>query len=125
MKTDKEQKENRRNPRIKTANLVNYELLDQDNRPIGKGRGKAINLSVSGLLLKTDTPLQGVFVVLMTIDLEGNEVKVRGRLIHSTPDESGGFFSGIEFKGPKDKQIDVIVSFVKTYQQMRHRMKNL
>lgn len=123
MQTVEKSKDNRKNPRIKTANLVDYTLFDQDGKPLGQGKGRTINLSLNGILLKTTSPLQGVYVLLMTIDLNGNDVKVEGRLVYSTEDGTGHYLSGIEFKGPMDRQVDAIVAFVKTYQQTRHRIK--
>ena len=120
---EEKNKENRKNPRIKTANLVDYTLFDSDGNSVGQGKGRTINLSLNGILLKTNNPVQGVYVLLMTIDLNGNNVKVEGRLVYSTRDETGHYLSGIEFRGPRDRQVDAIVAFVKTYQQMRHRVK--
>lgn len=121
---NKGSKDHRRNPRIETSNLVDYTLFDNDGKAVGKGKGRTINLSQNGILLKTPNPLKGVFVLLMTIDLNGNAVKVDGRLVYSTMDDSSGhFMSGIEFTGPKAKQVDAIVAFVKAYQRTKHRAK--
>ncbi len=122
---DKKTVDHRRNPRIETSNLVDYTLYDQDGKALGKGKGRTLNLSQNGILLKTPNPLKGVFVLLMTIDLNGNPVKVDGRLVYSTMDPVTGYFmSGIEFTGPKAKQIDAIVAFVKAYQRSKHRSKD-
>ncbi|MFA6011290.1 MAG: PilZ domain-containing protein [Desulfobacteraceae bacterium] len=116
--------EHRRNPRIETSNLVDYTLFDSNGKALAKGKGRTINLSQNGILLKTPNPLKGVFVLLMAIDLSGNMVKVEGRLVYSTMDEvTGHYKSGIEFTGPKAKQVDAIVAFVKAYQRTKHRSK--
>ncbi len=115
--------EHRRNPRIKTSNLVDYTLFDDHGTALGTGKGRTLNLSQNGILLKTANPLKGVYVLLMTIDLNGNTIRVEGRLVYSTLDETGHYMSGIEFTGPRDKQVDAIVAFVKNYQQIKHRLK--
>lgn len=116
--------EQRRNPRIETSNLVDYTLFDRDRKSLGKGRGLAMNLSQNGLLLKTQKPLNGVFVVLMAIDLKGNAVQVDGRLIYTAKHETSGYYmSGVEFIGPRDKQLHAIVSFVKAYQHKKHQRR--
>lgn len=122
---DTKSADHRRHPRIETSNLVEYTLFDQDGQSVGKGKGRTLNLSQNGILLKTPNPLKGVFVLLMTIDLNGNPVKVEGRLVYSTIDPVTGYYmSGIEFTGPKAKQVDAIVAFVKAYQRSRHRSKD-
>ena len=117
-----EKQDHRRNPRIETSNLVDYTLFDNDGKTIGQGKGRTLNLSQNGILLKTPRPLDGVFVMLMAIDLNGNTVKVEGRLVYSTMDMPSGYFlSGIEFTGPKEKQVDAIVAFVKAYNHSKHK----
>lgn len=115
----------RRSPRIETANTVEYTIYDVERKTLDKGFGNTINLSQTGLLLKTPKPLSGVFVVVMTIDLAGNKIQVEGRLVYSVEDEaSGDFLSGIEFVGPKDQQLQAIVAFVKAYQRKKHIKSN-
>ena len=71
-------KEKRRCPRIETVNVVSYLLYDEKGVRIDQGKGRTINISQSGVLLETDKPLEGVYIVLMTIDLEGNRLKIKG-----------------------------------------------
>ncbi|MBN1277565.1 MAG: PilZ domain-containing protein [Deltaproteobacteria bacterium] len=117
-------KELRRHPRIEAVNNVGYALFDDTGKRITTGKGQTLNLSQSGTLLKTRDPIKGVFVVLVTIDLEGKQVKVRGRVRHTQRDESSGFYlTGVEFIGPRDEQLQAIVSFVKAYQHKKNKTK--
>ncbi|MFH0996767.1 MAG: PilZ domain-containing protein [Pseudomonadota bacterium] len=109
-------REQRRNPRIETSNLVDYTLYDIKGKAMNHGKGRTLNLSQNGILLETLRPLEGVFVMLMTIDLDGKNVKVKGRLIYSNLQKTTGhYLSGIDFFGPKDQQVAAIVAFVKSY----------
>jgi len=109
--------EKRRAPRIKTLNQVGYAIFDAKGKRIGLGRGQTVNLSQTGTLLETDTVIQGAYIVLMTIDLEGKKIKVQGRVVRSEPTVAGeGFLTGIEFMGPREEQLEAIVAFVKAYQ---------
>lgn len=117
-------KDLRRHPRIEAVNSVGYALFDDTGKRITTGKGQTLNLSQSGTLLKTRDPIQGVFVVLVTIDLEGKQVKVRGRVRHTKRDESSGsYLTGVEFIGPRDEQLQAIVSFVKAYQHKKNKPK--
>ena len=117
--------EKRRHSRIDTANLVGYVLFDEKRTKIDQGKGRTLNLSQSGALLETPKPLRGSFIVLMTIDLEGKKIKVKGRVANtrkSTTTEC--YLTGIEFIGSKDEQLGAIVAFVKAYHRRKHISQN-
>ena len=113
--------EKRKHPRINTSNEVDYILLDKNNEKIGHGKGKTRNLSQSGTLLETRAPLKGSFVILVTFDLEGNKVQVKGHLVHTNEaDKPGWYLSGINFSGSREENINAIVAFVKTYYRRKY-----
>lgn len=117
-------KEQRRNPRIEAFTFVDYILFDDKGNVTDRGKGQTFNLSQNGILLKTLKPLNGVFVMLMTIDLDGKDLTVKGRLVYSTIQKTTGcYVSGIDFIGPKDQQVAAIVSFVKSYYRNKSKKK--
>ena len=75
--------EKRNHPRIETENVVSYFLYDERGKKIDSGKGFTKNLSQSGVLLETSRPLEGVYIILMTIDLLRNKVKVKGAIAHT------------------------------------------
>jgi hypothetical protein len=109
-------REQRRYTRIETSTLVKYIIYDNKGKAMGYGKGRTVNLSQSGILLETQEPLNGAFVMLITMDLDGKDVKVKGRLVHSNLQKTTGhYFSGIDFIGNKDQQVSGIVAFVKSH----------
>lgn len=117
--------EKRRHPRINTANLVGYILFDEHRQKIGRGKGRTLNLSQSGALLETQSPLQGAFVLLVTIDLDGKKIKVKGRVVNTrTAAQPNCYLTGIEFVGSRTEQLDAIVAFVKAYYRRKHVIQN-
>jgi hypothetical protein len=109
-------KEQRRNPRIKTSNKIDYNLFTSLGEKLYHGQGQTINLSQSGALLKTDIALKGVFIKFKTTDIGGEDVYAKGRIIYSLKHKpSSKFLSGIKFIGTKEKNLEVITSFVKAY----------
>jgi hypothetical protein len=114
--------EKRIHPRIETENIVNYFLFNDKGKKIDKGKGYTKNLSLSGVLLQTDKPLEGVYIILMTIDLLGNKVKVKGEIAHTRRNSSSNrYLSGIKFLGAQDQHRDAIIAFVKIYQHRKHQ----
>ncbi len=121
----KKHAEKRKHPRIETYNEVDYILLDENKRKVREGKGRTVNLSQSGALLETGSPLDGMFIVLITFDLEGNKVRVKGRVAHSRESENPGFYlSGVRFAGSKQENIQAIVTFVKAYYRRKYEGRN-
>lgn len=113
--------EKRKHPRIDTENEVDYILLDKNRERVGYGKARTLNLSQSGVLLETDNPLEGSFVILMTLDLDENQVQVKGRIANTRKSNKPGcYLTGIRFTGSKKEHINAIVTFVKNYHHRRH-----
>ena len=114
--------EKRRNPRIDTTNIVNYALYDAQKVKIGHGKACTVNLSQSGTLLQTKKKIEGAFIILMAMDLDDNKIKVKGKVVTSRVcNKTGNYLTGIKFVGPKDKQIEAVIAFVKIYQRKKCR----
>ena len=117
--------ERRRHPRIDTVNIVDYFLFNEKKIKIGHGKGRTINLSQTGTLLQTKKKIEGAFIVLMVIDLDGNRVQVNGKVITSRIcKKTGNYLTGIEFVGTKDKHVNAIIAFVKIYQRSKTKAEN-
>jgi c-di-GMP-binding flagellar brake protein YcgR len=115
-------KDQRRCPRIESENTVGYVLYDEKKKKVEQGSGCTRNLSQTGVLLETESVLEGSYIILVTIDLDGKKVKVKGRVVTSRyVEESDCYLTGIEFIGPKDEQLEVIIAFVKAYQHRKHQ----
>ena len=115
-KTDK-----RKYPRVETRNVVSYVCVDKEGNEIGEGMGETLNISQGGILLKSPYPIESEFILLMSIDLKNNIMKIKGKIAHSKKDKSGKYETGISFLGTHDENIQTIKSFIKTY----HSRKNI
>ncbi len=114
-------KDQRRCPRIESENRIGYVLYNEMRIKVDHGSGRTINLSQTGILLETKKILNGSYIILVTIDLEGKKVKVKGKVVTSRYiDSSGSYLTGIEFIGPKNEQREAVVAFVKAYQHRKH-----
>ena len=113
--------EKRHNPRINTTNTVGYAIYDVKKNRIGDGKGRTLNLSQAGTLLQAETKLEGAYVILMAIDLDSKQINVSGKIITSRICKTtGNYLTGIDFVGPKEKQLEAIVAFVKVDQRRKH-----
>lgn len=118
--------EKRRYPRISSENRVVYVLFNEGREKVDRGIGRTLNLSQTGVLLETGKKLEGAFIILVTIDLEGKKIKVKGRVVTSRlVDSSDRFFTGVEFIGPKDEQLEAIKAFVRIHLHRKHNTHGL
>lgn len=115
--------EKRQYPRIETSNLVSYVLYNDKGTKVDSEKGHTLNLSQGGVLLETDKALEGIFIILMTIDIEGKKIKIKGKVAHTRNDAATShYLSGIKFTGPEDKQLDAIIAFVKSINTANTRL---
>jgi len=73
--------------------------FDQEGRYVSQGMGRAMNVSRSGMLIETKTPIEGDQVSLMTADSEDNLIEIVGCVVYCKKTESGMYHSGISFIG--------------------------
>ncbi len=113
--------EKRKHPRIDINNLVSYRCMDDSGNQTKEGRGKSVNISQGGILLKSVAPIESEFVLLMSIDFENNIMEIRGKVAHSIKDKSGKYETGISFLGTHEETIQIIKKFVKTYHSRKNK----
>ena len=114
--------ERRKHPRINTENDVGYILFNANREVIDQDKGKALDLSQSGTLLETGKPLNGSFIILITLNLDGKKIKINGRVANTRKSNKPGLYlTGIQFDGSEEEKIEAIVAFVKTYYHLKQR----
>jgi phage terminase large subunit-like protein len=89
--------EKRKHSRIDSLNLLNYLYYDENEDIAQQGMGRTLNVSESGILLETHTPLEASHLVSLTIGLQEDVVDIKGRVVYMHENTTGAFESGIEF----------------------------
>jgi hypothetical protein len=113
----------RRHPRIRTSNLVSYVCVDEDGNEVGEGFGSALDLSLGGIKLATQEPVETPYVLLLAIDLEGDLMEVKGRVVYSKMADGERYLAGIRFIDTEDKHHKIIRNFVKAYSHLAGRAR--
>jgi uncharacterized protein (DUF2237 family) len=104
---------------------VKYFIVDNKGNETDYGEGRALNLSKNGTLLETVKSLNGAAVIRMTIDLNGKDVNVSGRLVSSNMQNIAGYyFSGIDFIGPEDQQLTALIEEYQKYSGTKERRRS-
>ena len=106
----------RKYPRIKLSSGVDYVCLDDKHQKIEEGKGRVLNISQGGALMETPNVINSKYIIIVTIDLEGNIIKLKGKIIHTRKsDPSGAALTGIKFLEPYDTQRDIIARFIRAH----------
>ncbi len=91
-------KENKREEkRYDTIHLLNYICLDSDQKQIGQGMARTLNLSETGVKIETHEPIESRYIVFLAIGI-GNEIfDIKGKVKYCNRGTEGRFESGVEF----------------------------
>ena len=89
--------EKRKHSRIDSLNLLNYLFSDESGGGSTQGMGRTLNVSESGILLETHTPIDVNSIISLTIGFEEDVVDIKGRTVYTKENERKMSESGIEF----------------------------
>lgn len=114
-------KERRRHPRVPTSNIVSYICIDADGQPMAEGMGKTVDISQGGALLETARPVESKYILMLSIDLDKKVIETKGRVVHSRPNGSSTYLTGIKFDGTPEEVTAVIRNLVIDYHRRRQK----
>jgi len=107
--------ENRNNPRIKTENLLSYEGIDESGSQIERGMGKALDISYGGLLMETSVFVAAKFMLLMSLDIKEEPIKIKGKVVYSREAEAKAFYTGVRFIETNERINAIIKEMIKDF----------
>jgi c-di-GMP-binding flagellar brake protein YcgR len=89
--------EKRKHSRIHSMHLLNYIYFGENDDEATQGMGRTLNVSESGILLETHTPIDSDIVISLTIGFEEDVVDIKGKVVYNKKNEDGFYESGINF----------------------------
>lgn len=96
-------KNKRLTDRISSKNLISYICTDKNNEIVETGMCRTLNVSKSGIMLETYNHIDNNLDISLSIGLEDNLIDIKGKIVHSKPDDKGKFNIGIQFVGLEEK----------------------
>lgn len=111
--------EKRKHPRTKTKNLVSYVGIDDQGNEKEQGMGKALDISMGGILLETHSPLVSKDILLTATGIKGGLISVAGKVILNRTDDSGMCRIGIQFLEDNEKTRLFIINLIKTFSKQK------
>jgi c-di-GMP-binding flagellar brake protein YcgR len=110
--------ERRKHPRIEISNLIAYVCKDDRGKPVKEGSGKALNISLGGILIEISAPLEWEDILQLTIDIEDRWVGIEGKVIYCHGDDFKKYRTGIQFLETNDKIESFVMDLLETYSEL-------
>ena len=108
-------KERRKFPRIATDNLHStIKFIKDDTQSVSQTECRIVNISVAGLQIETQYPINSKHVYLAVTDLKSNPIEIKGRVIYCNKISPKMFQVGISFIGP-NSEIEMFGDVFKRY----------
>ena len=89
--------ERRQAERRYALNFLDYEVISQDGKILGRGLARTLNVSENGLRLETGQFFDPGQRLRITLGLDNSLVQVNGRVINSQPENDELCTSGVMF----------------------------
>jgi len=115
--------EKRKFNRVQTINLLSYVALDEYGNPLDQGKGETLDISQEGLKMLTKTPIEVKYVLLMTVDLNNELIKIKGMVVYCLPKIPGAYHIGIRFVENNEKIRAIIVDMIKVFNRQKRIKK--
>jgi hypothetical protein len=109
--------EKRKHARIDSLHLINYLLYEETENDATQGMGRTLNVSESGILLETHTPIETHLKISLTIGIEEDVVDIKGKIIYSKQSENDMFESGIEFFIMDENAKNILKAYIKAFNE--------
>ena len=108
--------EQRKFERADALNFLAYSCVNEkDGTNTQQGIGRTLNISEGGVLLETDTPLDSMHTIFLTIALKEKVIDVKGRILWCKESTGGIFMSGIEFYGMEQDACPILNQYLELF----------
>lgn len=107
----------RKYSRVASTNLLNYVCMGEDGEPCHQGMGRTLNVSESGMLLETYTPIDSEAPISITIGIEEELVDIEGKVIYLKESAKNVYEAGIQFSKIDEKEQAILLKFVEAFKK--------
>jgi hypothetical protein len=108
--------EKRKHTRIDSLHLLNYVFSEgSDDDEATQGMGRTLNVSESGILLETHSPIAAESIISLTIGFEEDVVDIKGKVIYTKKNENNMNESGIAFFEVGAKANEILKKYIEAF----------
>ena len=102
--------ESRESFRVGSENFISYRLFDADNQVFGEGVATTVDISRTGIAIKSSTEMEAGHKIELTIGVADDIVKTVGRVRNQLEMEKNNYQIGIEFDFLSDQDLDKLAT---------------
>ena len=113
MENNKSEMDRHKFPRLKTSNLVSYEVCNDVDLET-EGLGITQNISLGGLMFEVNRAFPIGTVISVDIALFDKIINARGRVVHVQEIGSGKYDLGMKFIDITQKHFDILWEYLET-----------
>lgn len=107
--------EKRKFSRIDSINLLNYIYFDENEEEANQGMGRTLNVSESGILLETHSPIGTSLTISLTIGFKEDVVDIKGKVVYMKENARTMFESGIEFFEMDESSRNILRQYIAAF----------
>ena len=114
-------REQRKFIRYDSLHLLDYLVLDEDDKPGTYSMGRTIDVSVDGMKLETTTLFEANTRLLITVGIEDDLVDLEGRTTHVLPLD-GRYVSGVTFLKITKEDRRVLSKYIEAFRKRKQEL---
>lgn len=114
-------REQRKFIRYDSLHLLDYLVLDEDDKPGTYSMGRTIDVSVDGMKLETTTLFEANTRLLITVGIEDDLVDLEGRTTHVLPHD-GRYVSGVTFLKITKEDRRVLAKYIEAFRKRKQEL---
>ena len=116
--------ERRKYPRIKICYPISYVFTNEKGSIVQQNMGVVLNISQSGILIETADSVFSKYISLISVDLNGNVIEVKGKIAYCKKNKSTKYRVGISFEGTHAQNIRFVKALTRSYYYNKDEYRN-
>jgi hypothetical protein len=117
-------KDRRKYPRVAIFDPISFVCTDSKDTVLEEDIGVALNACQDGIQIESFRKIDSEFAVVRFVDLEMNNIEIKGKVIYSRKSESGVFKTGIHLLASHEENVEFVKKLVKFYHYCKVREKS-
>jgi len=111
----KDEGERRKHPRATSVNILSYVSFDEDRKPLEQGMGETLDIGLGGLLMETIVPIEAQYILLQTINIREELIKIKGEVVFCREAKPKTFHTGVHFIEKNERIIEIVTDMLKCF----------
>ena len=117
-------KDRRKYPRVAIFDPISFTCTDSEDNVLEEDIGVALNACQDGIQIESFRKIDSEFALVRFVDLEMNNIEIKGQVIYSRKSETGVYKTGIRLLASHQENVEFVKKLVKFYHYCKVREKS-